>query len=207
MNYVKELVSQYPFLMDLLVFLATLLGVIAAFWIARQEAANRVIKERYENLIFPLFNVLEPVLFHDGPTPDIHLEMMRVFTTNKQWADGELLERFHYYVNNPNPSTFHLLCALVDTRYDTCCRQLGMPIRTYDYRLDKKQFESPKARIKFKARRVSKYLLIAFFAVMAYFFITLIYEPFFYLGYSPAFLLVAMLAVLFLAHKAFIHFC
>jgi hypothetical protein len=207
MNYINELVSRYPFLMDLSVFLATLLGVIVTFWVTQQEAKNRAVKERYENLIFPLFDVMEPVLFQDEPTPDIYIEMMRIFTDNRQWADGELLERFHYYRNEPNPSTFHKLCALVDSRYDSCCRQLGMPVRTYDYRLDKKQFESPKAQRKFKARRFSRILLVLFFAVMADFFITLIYEPLFYLGYSPALLLGAMLAVLFLAHKAIIHFC
>lgn len=202
MNYINELVSQYPFLMDLLVFLATLLGVIIAFWTTLRANASRAIKERYANLIFPLFNVLEPVLFQDEPTPGIYIEMMRIFTDNRQWADGELLERFHYYRNNPNPSTFHKLCALVDSRYDSCCRQLGMPVRTYDYRHDKKQFQNKFVEFLYWIKPLFVSLGILFITTLLYFLISLAYERFLYPDVSPLLYLAISLLLVFMAYKA-----
>ncbi len=201
MNLINELVSRYPFLMDLLLLLATLLGVIAAFWTTLRTDASRAIKERYENLIFPLFNVLEPVLFHDEPTPDIHVEMMRIFLTNKQWADGELLERFHYYANIPNPATFQKLCALVDSRYDSCCRQLGMPVRTHAYRHDKKQFKNNFVDFLYWLKPFFISLGILFITTLLYFLISLAYERFFYPSVSPFFYLAALLLLVFMVYK------
>ncbi len=203
MNYFKDFISQYPALVD---FLAALLGIVVTIWIARQEAANRAIRERYENLIFPLFNVLEPVLFLDEPTPDIHVEMMRIFITNKRWADGKLLECFYYFEKNPTPKTFRKLCVLVDARYDSCCRRLGIRPRTFRYRQAKKQFRGIGWQILFWARIIIRYLVIFSITTMAYFFITLTYEPLYYLGVSPVFYLGITLFVFFLAYKSIFHF-
>lgn len=135
------------------------------------------------------------------PTPSIHREIMNIFMNNKQWADGELLERFFYYNNNPNPSTFHMLCALINSRYDSYCRRLGIPVRTYVYRRDKKQFENSKSQLTFLIKKVLIFFLILLFMAVLYYIITLFYERFFYPAVSPLFYLAAVLLLVFMFDK------
>ena len=100
-----------------------------------------LIRERYDKLIFPLFDLLE-LVFYQEYTDNILNSALQIIEENKNLADGKLLE-INYYLCTKTPSQeeFMQLCTYVDRMYDKFCRQLGLKMRSLYYRLLRHQYK------------------------------------------------------------------
>lgn len=125
---------------DLLNFIGILCTAILTFYIFKKETSISFTKERYEKLIFPLFNLLEPVLYQQVQ-PEYFEKALQIIDRNKSLADGKLLELFYYCSQNPTQQNFNQLCSYVDKLYDKACRKLGLKIRSFSYRIARHQYK------------------------------------------------------------------
>ena len=115
--------------------------VVVSIYIFRSETSISFTKERHEKLIFPLFDILEPILYQN-PDPEILSKALDIIETNKSLADGNLLSVHYYCKVNPNTENFNSLCSYIDKAFDKSCRKLQLKTRTLEYRLNRNQYKS-----------------------------------------------------------------
>ena len=108
MNLISQILYQSNF--DPLNFLGILVTVISSIYIFKNETSISFTKERYEKLIFPLFNLLEPILFQK-PEKQILDKALKLIDENKNLADGKLIELSYYCSDQPSLKNFKDLCS------------------------------------------------------------------------------------------------
>ncbi len=139
MNLISQILSQSNF--DPLNFLGILVTVISSIYIFKNENSISFTKERYEKLIFPLFNLLEPILFQE-PEKTILDKALKLIDENKNLADGKLIELSYYCSEQPSLENFKDLCSYSNKAYDRACRKLGLKTRSLFYRYKRNQFKN-----------------------------------------------------------------
>lgn len=140
MNFFDLLSNNLQTNSDLLNFVGILCTAILTFYIFRKETSITFVRERYEKLIFPLFNLLEPVLYQKVQ-PEYFEKALQIIELNKSFADGKLLELYYYCSQNLTQQNFNQLCTYVDKLYDKSCRRLGLKIRSFSYRIARHQYK------------------------------------------------------------------
>ena len=110
-------------------------------------------KERYELVIFPIFNLLEEHLYKKEITSEIKQAVEKcedIIADNKLIAGGKLSYVFSLPLDKIN---FQSISKLVDKEYDDCCCALGIPLRP----LDKKMYTYKTRNIKVLILGITKY--------------------------------------------------
>ena len=141
MDFINSLMISVQENSDLLGFIGVLLTTILSIYIFRVETSTPFIRERYDKLIFPLFDLIEPFLFQKCPEDTLE-KALSIIEENKSLADGKLLEIFYYCKKNPSSNNFRNLCIYIDETYDRFCRSLGLKRRSMFYRLMRMQYRS-----------------------------------------------------------------
>lgn len=114
--------------------------MVASIYIFKKEGSISFVREQYEKIIFPLFNLLEPVLYQTVQAEYV-ANALQIIEKNKYLVDGKLLELFYYCSQNPSQQDFNQLCSYVDKLYDRSCRRLGIKTRTISYRTTRHQYK------------------------------------------------------------------
>lgn len=140
MQFFSQLLNNIQTSSDLLNFIGILLTVIASIYIFKKETSISFIRECHDKLIFPLFNMLEPVLYQEVQ-PEYLDNALHIIESNKNLADGKLLELFYNCSQNPSQQNFNQLCSYADKLYDKSCRKLGLRIRGISYRVTRHQYK------------------------------------------------------------------
>ena len=140
MNFFNSLSSNIQTNSDLLNFIGILCTVIVSIYIFKKDTSTPFIRERYEKLIFPLFNSLEPVLYQEVK-PEYIKNSLQIIKDNKYLADGKLLELFYNCSQYPTQQNFNQLCSYIDKLYDKTCRRLGLRVRSFSYRIARHQYK------------------------------------------------------------------
>lgn len=140
MNFFDSLLKNLQTNSDLLNFIGILFTVVASIYIFKKEASISFVRERYEKLIFPLFNLLEPVLYQKVQSVDLK-NALQIIELNKSLADGKLLELYYYCSQNLTQQNFNQLCSYIDKLYDNSCRRLGLKTRSFSYRIARHQYK------------------------------------------------------------------
>lgn len=166
MNLISQILSQSNF--DPLNFLGILVTVISSIYIFKNETSIFFTKERYEKLIFPLFNLLEPILFQE-PEKQILDKALKLIDENKNLADGKLIELSYYCSEQPSLENFKDLCSYSNRAYDHACRKLGLKTRSLFYRYKRNQFKNKLGIILF----IFSYTLFAFVTMVSAMFVLL----------------------------------
>ncbi len=141
MQFVNQLFENSQSNFDPLNFIGMLITVIASLYIFKGEKNFTFIKERHDNLVFPLFDALEPVLYQD-PQQEFFKNAMHIVEKNKNLADGKLLELIYLCSINLSKENFCKLCSYIDKAYDRSCRKLGLKTRSITYRIGRNQYKS-----------------------------------------------------------------
>lgn len=139
MQLIEQLLSDIQTNSDFLNFLGILLTALVSIYIFRKESSNAFTRERHDKLIFPLFNLLEPVLYQNVPS-DILNAALKVIEDNKNIADGKLLELLYLCTQHPSQTHFRMLCLYADRMYDKSCWRLGLKLRSITYRINRRQY-------------------------------------------------------------------
>lgn len=141
MNFFDQIINKFQIISDPLSFIGVLFTIIVSLYIFKHENFNSFTRERHDKIIFPLFNLLEPFLYHDVPN-DTLKSALQVIEDNKNLADGKLLEVSYFCTINPSQNNINELFSYVDKAYDKSCRKLGLKTRTFSYRFSRKQYKN-----------------------------------------------------------------
>lgn len=116
--------------------LSTISTIILSWTLFKKENNKTYLKERYEKVIFPIFNILEYHLYKKEISSEIKIAVEKsqtIIEENKLIAGGKLMFLFSRPLNSEN---FRQISKLVDKEYDKCCSSLGIPLRPLDRKAD-----------------------------------------------------------------------
>lgn len=172
MNFFDQIINKFQIISDPLSFIGVLFTITVSLYIFKHENLYSFTRERHDKIIFPLFNLLEPFLYHDVPKETLE-SALQVIEDNKNLVDGKLLEVSYFCTKNPSQDNLNELFSYVDKAYDKSCRKLGLKTRTFSYRFARKQYKNVASIILHFAVYilfgfiVSAIFLFAFFYVVA----------------------------------------
>lgn len=129
--------------------LSIIIGAIVSWKIFKREPSRTYTKERYEKVIYPLFKALEDYLFAKKITPKIEsiiLICQMIVQENQMIAGGKLIDIFSHQITVEN---FYAISLEVDKQYDKACKQLGIPVRSYFYKLSQYGWKCRKLNVLF----------------------------------------------------------
>lgn len=152
---------------DYLNFVGILLAAAVSIYIFKGEHSLAFVQEQHNNLISPLFDLLEPVLFQQVDFAILR-RVIDLINANRNIADGKLLELSYYCEKQPSQSNYNRLCAYVNALYDKSCRKLGLKLRSYSYRIERKQYQHISYFICYVILHVIAFLLIYLFAMSSF---------------------------------------
>lgn len=136
----NNLLNDLQVTIDPLAVISLAISTIVGIYIMHIETRTPLIKARHEQLIAPLFFMIEPYLYQ-SENPDNIFEILSIIESNRNIADGKLLECYYWCCNECSHS-FYDLCAYVDKLYDKSCKQLKLKCRPILYRINRKQYKS-----------------------------------------------------------------
>lgn len=114
---------------------STLCTLILSWILFKKEQNKTYLKERYELVIFPIFNQLEEHLYKKEITQEIKQAVEnceKIIADNKLIVGGKLSFVFSLPLNAIN---FRRISTLIDKEYDECCSALGIPLRPLDKKM------------------------------------------------------------------------
>lgn len=164
MDFVSSLFDSVQANSDYLNFFGIILAALVSVYIFKGEHSISFAKEQHDNLISPLFDLLEPVLFQ-VMDPTILRRAIKLINANRNIADGKLLELSYYCEKSPSQRNYNKLCAYVNTLYDKSCRKLGLKIRSYSYRIERQQYQHISYFVCYVVLHIFTFLLIYLFAI------------------------------------------
>ena len=139
--FFSNFMNNIPSNTDPLNFLAIITAAIISLIIFRKDTSITFSKERHDKLIFPLFDILEPILYQKLDT-DVLDKALDIISQNKNLADGKLIELHYLCSTEPSQENFNLLCSYIDRTYDRSCRKLMLKRRSILYRINRSQYKS-----------------------------------------------------------------
>ena len=125
----------FQWLTLVLSLLSTVSTLILTWLLFKKEHNKTYLKERYEKVIFPIFDILENHLYKKEITPDVKQAVDKckhIINDNKLIVGGKLTYVFSLPLNKIN---FQSISKLVDKEYDECCSNLGIPLRPIDKKM------------------------------------------------------------------------
>ena len=126
---------------DIAVFAGAILTVISTIYLTTLSTKKQIERERYDKLIFPLFNLIEPYLFMKKED-FIFQQVISIINDNKSLAGGRLLYICFWCEKDPSQELYIRLCSTINSEFDRACRILGLKQRSVLYRLDRNQYRT-----------------------------------------------------------------
>lgn len=126
---------------DFLGFIAALISLLVTIYIFRITPKYQLVRERYDKLIYPVFNKIEPFLFKQVPTVELE-SVITIIEENMNLAGGRLDEILYYLKTDANQENFNALCRYISNEYDKACSRLGLKQRSITYRLNRNQYQT-----------------------------------------------------------------
>ncbi len=126
---------------DLAAIIATIISITASIYMFKNTPKYDLVYKRYNELISPLFNIIEPNLFMPV-SKEILAPIFKIIKDNKSLAGGRLIELSYYCENNPSQNNFDNLCIYISSEYDSCCSRLGLKRRSIWYKIIRKQYKT-----------------------------------------------------------------
>ena len=169
-NVCIDIISNF----DLAAVISAMIAISASIYIFRTTPKYELVRERYHNLIFPLFDLLEPYLFKPY-SDDILNKAFRIIDENKSIAGNKILYATYYCQINPCQEHFDLLCKYVSKDYDRCSARLGLEKRSISYKIARNQYKSKSTLVIFVIWKtlIFSVVLMAFVFILFYIFMSL----------------------------------
>lgn len=121
--------------------IAVSLSVIASLYIFWRTPKYSNIRARYDKLIFPLFQLIEPYLFTDYSKVPI-TDIVDFIEQNAVFAGSRINECTFYLKENCNQYNFNRLCHWIYFEYNSSSFILGLRVHSMSYRLNRHQYET-----------------------------------------------------------------
>lgn len=127
------------------VLIGSVLGIIGSLYSQFISPKKSLTYERYRDLIFPVFDTIEPYLYQDINSFDVYevVRTCKVLVERKRFlAGGKILEAIDNAIVNINQESFYSLCKIIDSDLDRCSFILGIHRRTAAYRINNHQYRN-----------------------------------------------------------------
>lgn len=137
--------------------IATIIGSLIAATVSynlfKRTKKDTYIKERYEQVIFPIFVLIEPYLYSktiDEKVISVVSEICDIVFLKRMYIGGYLLEQIDLCkkeINSPSglsKTQFTYLCSRISIEYDKCCKELGVKKRSFAYKMSNSQLHPNK---------------------------------------------------------------
>lgn len=115
------------------------LSFLLTFFFLRKDKTYEFKLETYKNFISPLFQKIEPNLYHK-PNDDDILSLIDFIDLNYKYSNGKLKEYAYFCKSNLTYSSYNILCFYIDFLYDKYCLMLSINLRSVHYRIKRKQY-------------------------------------------------------------------
>ena len=138
---VEPLLEYFVLNSDFLAFTGALISVFISIHLYNLSAKKQIERERYDKLIFPLFDLLEPHLFCEVDSSTFQAAL-KIIRDNKSIAGGHLLYLLDLCEHTPSQENFNSLCKFTNSELDRLCKILCIKKRSFFYRLNKNQYQT-----------------------------------------------------------------
>lgn len=140
--------------MDIIV--AIISGILSGFLsykLLKHQEKQAYTKEKYEKVVAPSFFMLEPHLYSKEINSDVLSIVSSVcdlILSNRIYISGRLLNCASFCQDELNKNnklsedSFNTFCSIISIEYDKCCKSLGIPKRTFSYKLRNHQIHPEK---------------------------------------------------------------
>lgn len=138
---------------------ALLTGIMGGYFSHKlliHKERNTYTKEKYENVIFPIFEIIESYLYSKEITSEINSavqQICHIVINNRKYINGLLLENIDVCLNQLKDdnsitnNSFTNLCSIISVEYDKSCKKLGISKRTFAYKFNNNQLHPDKITI------------------------------------------------------------
>lgn len=126
---------------DFLGFIAALFSLLVTIYIFRITPKYQLVRERYDKLIYPVFDKIEPYLFKKIPIGELN-SILSIIDEHMDLSGGKLKEIVFYCKKDPGQENFNSLCRCINNEYDRACSRLGLKKRNIIYRLNRRQYQT-----------------------------------------------------------------
>lgn len=136
--------------------LTSVLGAIFSIHLYKNKLHNSYLKETYETVIFPSFEMIEPYLYSqeiDDEVNAITMQICNLLQSNRMYISHKLWKIVYFCENDlkkhgkVTKAHFISLCSILSIEYDKCCKRLGLGPRSLEYKLSRHQFHPDKLTI------------------------------------------------------------
>lgn len=156
------------------------LSILVTVFIFRTSLKQPQFKARYETLLLPLFDSLEPHLYSDYKSAPIS-EAVTLIQSNKQCASVRLIELAYYLEHYPNQENYNHFCRRVIWEYNYLAFLLGFGIHGITYRLNRNQYQTKLMFILYIVFWCSMLIICLIVALVVFSFIAVFMEKLLYL--------------------------
>ena len=174
MKGMSLLVSILKFV-DISTIIAAIITISFSIYSFKKDRNPEYTLSRYEKLIFPLYELLEPYFFKPVQ-PHILEKALLIIKKNKPLAGGKLLGSLYFCELNPCQDNFDSLCNVINKEFDECCTRLGIPKRSIWYRIVREQYKTKFMFVMYLIIHSLIYLIILISFLIVFFFIVDIAE-------------------------------
>jgi hypothetical protein len=129
---------------------AAIIGSYGAYIVSQRKDVLAIAEKRYYELIFPVFDLLEPQLFSKNFDFNIMVKILEILNKdgNRAIAGRNIIYAIELCQATKSIKDFNGLCKIISNEHDTLCSQLKIPGRGGRYKLKRKQYPDKLAYIK-----------------------------------------------------------
>lgn len=117
------------------------ISLLITLYIFHFTLRRELYKSRYEHLLFPIYDFLEPYLYKDVCTVPLD-KLFSLFKSQKSLSTVRLIEQMYHLEANPNQENYNNLCRLVIWEYTSLSIPLGYGRHSIGYRLTREQHQT-----------------------------------------------------------------
>lgn len=117
------------------------ISLLVTLHIFRNTLRRDLFRARFEQLIFPLFDMLEPYLYKDVTTVPLD-KMFSLFKSQKSLSSAWLIERMYYLETENTQDNYDAVCRLLVVEYSKLSLSLGYGLHWPSYCINRKQYKT-----------------------------------------------------------------
>lgn len=128
--------------------LITLLSAFLGFKASGIGDKNETARIMFENVYFPMFNLIENDLFREisfKNTVEYGIKIAAIVNEHPMYVNPSLrlhALRLEYSTQDNYKDNFSDFCISLNKHYDKTSKRIGLPLRSYSYRIDTSQYRN-----------------------------------------------------------------
>lgn len=173
----ENVISLEGLLELILTIAVTLMSVYFGLKTAGITDKNNTAKQMIEKIYFPIFNLIEKDLYKDitlTQAIDYGNKTLDIINQNPMYAYPSL-KMYAYDLTQSDETNFNenfkRLCWSVEKHYDKYSKCIGLPLRSYSYRINNHQYENKDQLLFYIFRLIFPQLLIYIGFIAAFYYL------------------------------------